>query len=307
MTWLRHHFAAFKAAFRHLFKAPGNFFLNVLVVSIALALPFAGLVVLENVRPVSEQLVVKPEISVFMKLSASREQSDAVAPEIRKILKANNSQAQIVFIPKEKALDTLKDKTGLEDVLATLGTNPLPDSYVVTLTGIEHAMDASIVDVITGKLQNLDNVDVVQIDSAWVKRLAALLHILRLVLLFMAVSLGAVVVAVVFNTIRLQVMTQADEIEVSRLFGATHAYIHRPFYYTGALLGFLAGALALALVVLGLQPLNTSIANFAHLYASEFALSPPSWLVTVILLAASALLGLLGALISVRRHLARFS
>jgi cell division transport system permease protein len=307
MTWLRHHLAAFQAALRHLFKAPGNFFLNVLVVSIALALPFAGLVVLENVRPVSEQLVVKPEISVFMKLDATREQSDAITPKIQKILKDNDSKAQIVFIPREKALDTLKNKTGLEDVLATLGTNPLPDSFVVTLTGFEHAMDATSVDKITEQLKKLDHVDVVQIDSAWVKRLAALLHILRLVLLFLAVSLGAVVVAVVFNTIRLQVMTQSDEIEVSRLFGATHAYIHRPFYYTGALLGLFAGMLALILVVLGLQPLNESIANFAHLYASEFALAPPSWSVTLALLAASAFLGLLGALLSVRRHLARLS
>lgn len=307
MTWFRHHFAAFNAAFRHLFKAPGNFFLNVLVVSIALALPFAGLVILENVRPVSEQLVVKPEISLFMKLDASREQSDAVIPQIRKILKDNDSKAQIVFIPREKALDNLKNKTGLEDVLATLGTNPLPDSFVVTLTGFEHAMDVTGVDKITTQFKQIDSVDVVQMDSAWVQRLAALLHILRLVLLFLAVSLGAVVVAVVFNTIRLQVMTQADEIEVSRLFGATNAYIHRPFYYTGALLGLFAGVLALGLVVLGLQPLNEAIANFAHLYASEFALAPPSWPVTAVLLATSALLGLLGALISVRRHLARLS
>jgi cell division transport system permease protein len=307
MSWLRHHFAAFRAAWRHLFKAPGNFFLNVLVVSIALALPFAGLVMLENVRPVSSQLVVKPEISVFMSMDASREQADTTYPLIRKVLSDNNSQAQIVFIPREKALDSLKSKTGLEDVLATLGTNPLPDSFILSLTGFEHALDAAKVDKITNQLKTLPNVDIVQIDSAWIKRLAALLHILRLVLLFLAVSLGAVVVAVVFNTIRLQVMTQADEIEVSRLFGATNAYIHRPFYYTGALLGFFAGALALGLVVLGLGPLNEAIANFAHLYGSEFALAPPSWQITITLLAISAFLGLFGALLSVRRHLSRLS
>jgi cell division transport system permease protein len=307
MSWLVQHFAALKAALRHLFKAPGNFFLNVVVVSIALALPFAGLVVLENVRPISEQLVVKPEISIFMRLDASRASAEAVAPQIRKILKAQQSQANILFVPKEKALDSLKDKTGLEDVLATLGTNPLPDSYIVTLTGLEHAFDAVHMNAISTQIQQIADVDVVQIDSEWVKRLAALLHIMRLVLLFLAISLGAVVIAVVFNTIRLQVMTQADEIIVSRLFGATHAYIHRPFYYTGALLGLFAGMVALGIVVWVLQPLNTAIANFAHLYASEFILSPPSLLMTVVLLAASAFLGLIGALLSVRRHLARLS
>jgi cell division transport system permease protein len=58
-------------------------------------------------------------------------------------------------------------------------------------------------------------VDTVQVDSAWVKRLAALLNILRLALLLLAATLGTVVVAVIFNTIRLQVLTQREEILVS--------------------------------------------------------------------------------------------
>jgi cell division transport system permease protein len=153
----------------------------------------------------------------------------------------------------------LKSKTGLADVLATLGSNPLPDSYVVRLPGFENAMNAGRVDDIAQQLKKQPGVDTVQIDSEWVKRLAALLRILRLVLLFLGITLGAVVVAVVFNTIRLQVMTQRDEIEVSRLFGATNSFIYRPFYYTGALLGLCAGAVALGLVVAAQQPLNEAI------------------------------------------------
>jgi hypothetical protein len=153
----------------------------------------------------------------------------------------------------------LKSKTGLADVLATLGSNPLPDSYVLRLPGFENAMDAGRVDDIAQQLKQQPGVDTVQIDSEWVKRLAALLRILRLVLLFLGITLGAVVVAVVFNTIRLQVMTQRDEIEVSRLFGATNSFIYRPFYYTGALLGLCAGLVALGLVVAAQQPLNTAI------------------------------------------------
>ena len=93
-----------------------------------------------------------------------------------------------------------------------------------------------------------------QVDSAWVKRLAALLGVLRLALLLLAVTLGMVVIAVVFNTIRLQVLTQRDEIAVSKLLGATDNFIHRPFYYTGALLGLCAGVVALGAVALSLQP-----------------------------------------------------
>jgi len=128
---------------------------------------------------------------------------------------------------------------------------------------------------------------------------------MRLALLFLAATLGVVVVAVIFNTIRLQVMTQRDEIEVCRMFGATDAYIYRPFYYTGALLGVCAGAAALGAVALSLHPLNAAITDFARLYASEFRLVPLGLTATVAMLAISAGLGLVGALLSVRRHLAR--
>ncbi|MBP0600065.1 permease-like cell division protein FtsX [Herbaspirillum sp. LeCh32-8] len=305
MNWLRQHYAAMMDALRHLLRSPGNFLLNVLVVSIALALPFAGLSALENVRPISEQMSVEPEISIFMKMDASRDASQAMGKTIAQVLKDSNTVGRVEFIPREKAFDALKSKTGLADVLATLGSNPLPDSFVLRLPGFQNAMDAGRVDDIAKQLKNQPGVDTVQIDSEWVKRLAALLRILRLVLLFLGITLGAVVIAVVFNTIRLQVMTQREEIEVSRLLGATNSFIHRPFYYTGALLGLCAGVVALGLVVAAQQPLNEAILDFAHLYASEFQLALPSAMAITLLLAVSALLGLFGAMLSVRRHLAR--
>lgn len=307
MNWLRQHGFALSDAFGHLLRSPGNFILNVLVVSIALALPFAGLTILENIRPVSEQLAVEPEISVFLKMEVSRDAATALAGNIRSVLQRSGSVAKLEFTPREKAFDALKNKTGLNDVLTTLGANPLPDSYVLKMSGFQDAMDATRVDEIAQKLNSLPGVDTVQIDSAWVKRLAALLRILRLVLLFLGITLGAVVVAVVFNTIRLQVMTQSEEIEVSRLLGATDAFIHRPFYYTGALLGLCAGALALGLVALALNPLNLAITDFARLYASEFRLMSPSMPAIAFLLGISALLGLMGAMLSVQRHLSRIA
>jgi cell division transport system permease protein len=304
-SWFRQHGFALTDAFRHLLRTPGSFLLNVLVVAIALALPFAGLTLLENVRPVSQQLAVEPEISIFMDMETPRERATALGPEIKRIVQDGNHTGKLEFIPRESALSTLKDKTGLADAITTLGANPLPDGYVLKLAGFQNADDAARIDAIATQLQALPGVEYVQVDSAWVKRLAALLHVLRLVLLFLAVTLGVVVVAVVFNTIRLQVMTQREEIEVSRLVGATDAFICRPFYYTGALLGLVAGCIALGGVALALQPLNTAIADFARLYASEFRLAPLGTFATFLLLAASAALGLIGSLLSVQRHLAR--
>jgi cell division transport system permease protein len=285
-------------------SAPGSFLFNVLVVAIALTLPFAGLTLLDNVRPMSEQLSVDPEISVFVKVETPREQSQALAYKMRSIL--GDARAKVIFVPREKALDTLKDKSGLGDVLATLGDNPLPDSYVLKLEGVSNSAAARI-DNIAGQLRALPEVDTVQVDSAWVKRLAALLGVLRLMLLLLAITLGTVVIAVVFNTIRLQVLTQREEIAVSKLLGATDGFIHRPFYYTGALLGLCAGAVALGAVALSLHPLNGAIAEFARLYASEFQLTALPPLGIAGLLAISAGLGLVGAMLSVQRHLARLS
>jgi cell division transport system permease protein len=309
--WMRQHRFAIGAALGNLGKSPGSFLFNVVVVAIALALPFAGLTLLDNVRPMSEQLSVDPEISLFVTPATTREQAQALAPALRDLLKeqgqGQDKHASIVFVSREQALETLKAKNGLADVLGTLGENPLPDGYVLKLDGFSSAANAGKVDALAEQMRALPGVDTVQVDSAWVKRLAALLGVLRLALLLLAVTLGMVVIAVVFNTIRLQVLTQRDEIAVSKLIGATDGFIHRPFYYTGALLGLCAGAVALGAVTLALRPLNVAIAEFARLYASQFqllALGPAGMLV---LLAISAALGLAGALLSVQRHLARLN
>ncbi len=301
--WFRQHRFALGAALSTVRKAPGSFLFNVLVIAVALTLPFAGITLLENVRPMSEQLSVDPEVSVFVKLDATREQAQAIAPQLRQILADSN--ATIAFIPRERALEELKARSGLSDALDTLGDNPLPDSYVMKLAGFSNTADAARIDAVVEQMHQLPHVDTVQVDSAWVKRLAALMGVLRLSLLLLAVTLGVVVIAVVFNTIRLQVLTQREEIAVSKLLGATDNFIHRPFYYTGALFGLCAGALALAGVALALRPLNSAIAEFARLYASEFQLAFLGPLELAALLAISAGLGLIGAMLSVQRHLAR--
>ena len=317
IAWMGQHWFAFGQALRHLVKPRSGFLLNVLVVAIALALPFAGLTVLENIRPVSEQLAVEPEISIFLSMETPREKAIALAQQIRLIVQDNRgsgkrsdarrSDARLEFISRENALNGLKNRNGLADAVIALGNNPLPDAYVLKLASFDDASDARRIDTIAVQLKALPGVEHVQVDSAWVKRLAALLHVLRIALAFLAATLAVVVIAVVFNTIRLQVMNQREEIEVARLVGATDRFIYRPFYYTGALLGLCSGAVALGTVAIALHPLNDAIAEFARLYASEFRLVPLGVLPTAALLAASAVLGLLGALLSVRRHLARLN
>ncbi len=304
-NWLRQHRFALSVAFNHLRRAPAGFAFNVLVVAIALALPIAGLTLLENVRPLSEQLAVEPEISLFLRLDFPRAQALALEKPLRQLLASD--KASIQFVPREQALNNLQNRGALADVMATLGQNPLPDSYVLRLENYQSAQAAQHIDQLATNIRALPGVDSVQVDSAWVKRLAALLNILRYALLFLAITLAVVVIVVVFNTVRLQVFTQLDEIEISQLIGATDAFIHRPFLYSGALLGILAGGLALGSVAMLLPSFNGVISQFAHLYASEFQLRPLGVVASSILVASSTALGFFGAWLSVRRHLARLA
>jgi len=303
--WLRHHLAAFADAMQHIRRARGSFVLNVLVIAIALALPFAGLTLTSNLQSVSTRVAVEPSISVFLRTDLPREAAQALAPTLTGAVRQYAPQSTVTFVTREAALDTLQQKTGIADAVSALGENPLPDAYVITLDALDTPAGAGRIDTLVTQLSALAGVEQVQVDSAWIKRLAAMLDIVRLLVILLAATLSLVVVVVAFNTIRLQVMTQHAEIRVARLVGATDRFIYRPFYYLGALLGISAGTLALGAVALALQPLNQAIAQFAKLYATQFHLTVLSWQQSLLLLGASALLGLVGSAVSIHRHLTR--
>ncbi len=289
----------------HLRHAPVNFLLNLLALTMTLALPFCGVTLLENLKPLTTQLETHAEISVFMKPSASREVTEKLAPSIRDAFKNYGLSASATFVPREKALETLKSKSGLNEAIAALGGNPLPDAYLVRLENSPRPEETARIELVADQLKTLPNVDKVQLDFTWIKRLAALMHVINLVLLFLGGAMGIVVVAVAFNTIRLQVMSHQEEIALMRLVGATDAFIRRPFHYMGALLGLGAGCIALAIATLALIPLNIALAELARLYGADLRLSPLGLQSCVMLLLVSATLGWLGAALSVRRSLAR--
>lgn len=309
--WIRQHGSASLAAAKQIFSAPGNFLFNVLVVAVALSLPIAGLTLIENIRPISNQLSIEPELSVFLKSGLTRSSATAFGDQIKKLLKTTGTSAKISFVPKESALSALENSSGLGDVLATLGENPLPDAYVLSFEQhFELATQLSSpvkIETMASQLQQLPEVDHVQIDSNWIKRLAALMHLAQFMLLALAIVLSVVVITVVFNATRLQVLSHSAEIRVIRLLGATYPYIRRPYYYTGAVLGLIAGATALAIVAVAIRPLNQAIIEFASLYGSAFELTPLNMASSAYLLLASATLGLFGAFLSVRHQIKRLS
>lgn len=303
MKWLFEHWFAMRDVGSRIVRAPLSFSFNVLVIALALVLPVAGLTLLDNVRPISRQLVVEPEIAVFLATDLSRERASAMAATLRKLAQSSDVPVNLEFIPRETALATMKDQAGLSDVIGALGSNPLPDAYVLRLANMGDPGTAARIEKLAEKIRQLESVETVQLDTVWVKRLAALMQLAGSLLWILAAALCSVVVAVVFNTIRLQIVTHIEEINVSQLLGATDAYVARPFYYTGAMLGFVAGGLSLLIVLLGLILLNDSIMELAKSYGSPFRLQPLELASAAMLLISSTGLGMLGAALSVGRAL----
>ncbi len=193
MNWLREHRLALAAALSRIRKTPGSFGFNVIVIALALVLPLAGLTLLENLRPISRDLAVEPEISVFLSTEVARDRAQAIGADIREAAKRAGVPVKLDFIDRDKALAAMKSRAGLDDVVGALGSNPLPDAYVVRIGGGEDQASPDRIEQLAGELQKVQGVETVQLDAAWVKRLAALLELASTVLALLAATLCGVV------------------------------------------------------------------------------------------------------------------
>ncbi len=291
-TWLRQHRAALARAVRKLAAQRAATLLNALVIGVALSLPAGGYALLANLQGVAQRFTFEPQLSVFLKPETKR-------AELEARLRADPRVAALRFVPRDEALAELRVAEGLADVVAALERNPLPDAFVVRAAGD----GAAALEALAGALKALPGVANVQVDSAWAERLAALARIGRLALAALAVLLAIGLVAVTFNTIRLQILTQREEIEVSQLLGATDAFVRRPFFYQGVLQGLAGGLLALVILWAGLWVLNFGVRDLATAYGSSFELAFLPGRDALAVVAFAALLGWLGALLSVSKYL----
>lgn len=294
-AWLAQHGQAFLLALRRLAASPVNTLLSLLAIGIALALPAGGQMLLANALLVARDAAPTPQISLFLDLGADKR----AVEDVEARLKNHPGVKSVRFIAREDTLTRMKASEGLGDVIDALPKNPFPDAFAILPA--EDRPEAT--ERLATEFRKLPKVAHVQLDSDWVRRLDALLKIGRTGVLLLALLLGVGLVAITFNTIRLQVMTSRAEIELSRLLGATDAFIRRPFHYFGMLLGLLGGAVAWLIVAGTTLWLRAPIGELARLYSLDFTLRPLSVIDSAALLGAAAALGWLGASLSLRQHL----
>lgn len=298
MNWLEQHILALGLILRRFVRSPLYSLLTMMVIGVALSLPLGLYALVDNVRTLAGNVKLQPQITVFLTPGASADS----ARKIEDRLKEEHAIRQFRFIPRDQAMQELLQSAGLADVAAGLDKNPLPDAFVIESLSTNPAELESL----RNGLLKLPKVDGVLLDTVWAKRLNGMLHLGRDIALLLAALLGFALVVVTSNTIRLQILSQRDEIEISKLIGATDAFIRRPFLYHGALQGLGGGLAAWLIVILGLQFLNTGVDELARLYASRFHLQMPDTGDMLALLLFSSLLGWIGAFLAVGRHLHEF-
>jgi cell division transport system permease protein len=267
------------------------------VIAIALALPLFLSLLLQNARIATGNWNEAYDLSVYMdkKASAGRVQS------LSRQLKARGDVAAVRIITADQALAEFRNDSGFGKALDALSDNPLPDTLVVTPTLTASTPQGT--ETLQTAIAALSDVQTVQIDTEWVKRLHAMLDLLRRVVLLTGGLLGVGIVLIVSNTIRLDILNRRAEIEVMKLVGASDGFARRPFLYSGIWYGLGGGLLALSLVAIASTVLARPVAQLAFLYGSDFRLEGLKLVLGVGVLSLAVALSWLGSWLAATRHI----
>lgn len=290
------HGRALLGALGRLYRAPLASVMTAAVLGIALALPAGFLLVLLNLQGVTAGWEADARLSVFLKMDVGPERYHELAARLGE----DPQVTAATLITPEAALEEFRMTAGVQDALALLDANPLP--AVVVLQPMA-GLDPDAAEALAERLRKLPEVELVQLDRAWMQRLFTMVDLAQRGTLVVAAMLGVAVVLVIGNTIRLAILNRRDEIVIVKLLGGTDAFIRRPFLYEGFWYGIFGGLLALLLVGAALLLLQGPAAALAESYGSASLIHGLGASGVLGLLVISAWLGLAGSWLAVSRHL----
>ena len=297
-TWLGRHASTSLASLGRLARQPFSSFLIVVVIGVTLALPAAINVMVRNVQMMSASWDNALDFSVFLADSVS--EADAAA--LASLLGQRADIESVELVTADEGLAVFRQQSGFGAALDQLDDNPLSHSLIVRPSAGNTS--ASIV-LLKEELGNLPETELVQVDTAWVQRFHAILDIIRQALLIGSALLGIAIVVIIGNTIRLDIENRREEIEVTKLIGASNAFVRRPFLWTGFWYGLVGSLVALALVQLGLYLLREPVERLAGLYQGEVSIASMGLDASAALVAAGVLLGLVASWTTAARHMRR--
>jgi len=266
---LNHHLQAIKLVLSRMRSNLLSSFMICLVIAVAMCLPSLFYLGVDNLSKLTDQMQNETEISLFLKLDTS---TDAIA-KIDALLANNPDIRQYHLVTKNEAWKQLQEKSkgnqDISDAISQLGKNPLPDAFFIQAK----SADPDSLQALKSTLEEIPGVQQALLNTEWAKRLATLLGLGKKVIFFIALLLTTVLLVIIGNTVRMQILTQKDEIEVSYLIGATNSFIRIPFLYAGVLYGLFGGLLAILMMLGMIQTFNYSVSEISHLYSGDFSLA----------------------------------
>ena len=271
--------------------------LSVSVIGVSLALPAGFYSLLENAQRITSRLDAASHISLFLSPDTGEQGARGLAHR----LEARADIGGVELISPENALAEYRENSGFRAALDALDHNPLP--YVLVVRPRAEAVTAAHNVELLAMLQSLPEVESGQFDWQWAQRLHQIIEVFQRAVMIVAALFAGAVVLVVGNTIRMAVYQRRHEIEIQKLFGATDAFITRPFLYSGMLHGIAGSLLAWLMLEVSMLLLQDPVSRLADLYGSRFfpvTLGAGEVLGLVLI---GAGLGLVGSWLSVRRHL----
>ena len=299
MNYFTLHFEAAKNAVRQLFKQPLATLLILVMLAIAMSLPLALYLGVQSSQAVLGKLNESPQITLYMEQNAD----EADSAVVKELLAADKRIEKSEFIGKAQGLSELQTSMGEQDIVSMLDSNPLPYAFVVSPKpgGTPSEMQALRQD-----LAKLPMVESAQLDTEWMQTLYQIDDFVQKVLAFLSVTLSVAFVLVAHNTIRLQILSRKEEIEITKLLGAPSSFIRRPFLYQAVWQSLLAAGLSLALcawLIHATQPLVAQIFRPYGLNIEWRFFHTWEWLSVCGIVAA---LGIAGAWLATRQHLLSF-
>ncbi|MDJ0833882.1 MAG: permease-like cell division protein FtsX, partial [Gammaproteobacteria bacterium] len=222
------------------------------------------------------------------------------ARQLTEELKTQADIADTQLIPRSQALQEFKQHSGFGSSLEHLEDNPLPHTVIVQPVS---EIDTLTIKTLLSKLESMPAVDIAKLDTEWLERLFTLLDLAKRGVIIISLLFSFAVLLIIGNTIRLDIQNRYQEIVVTKLIGATDAFIRRPFLYGGVWYGLFGGLLSWLIVELSAIALSGPFARLNLLYQAEFDLMTFSFSDFMILITASTVLGLAGSWLAVARHL----
>ncbi|HEY5739440.1 MAG TPA: permease-like cell division protein FtsX [Gammaproteobacteria bacterium] len=296
-AWLLHHLQSMVFSFGKIYQSPATTIMTVSVIGITLSLPGGFYLFLKNIDAISGDFRSTTQISLFLDLGVDEQRARALQKEIAALANVDSTQ----FISREQSLQEFRRDSGFGKSIDTLSSNPLPHTILVEPGEVDTFTARNLLN----RLQAMPEVEIAKLDTEWLERLYTIIEIARRSVTIITILFAFAVLLIIGNTIRLDIQNRYQEIVVTKLIGATDAFIRRPFLYGGVWYGFLGGIICWLIVELGYLAIAGPLERLTLLYQSEMSLITFSLHDFLILILSSTLLGLAGSWIAVARHLRR--